>query len=71
MGRNYNLFGDNLRRIMKERGISHLGLADLTGMSAQRVTHLLNHFSYPSLYTALTIADALNLPITELTEGKE
>ena len=71
MGRNYNLFGDNLKATMKERGLSHMAFAGMTGMSAQRVTHLLNHFSYPSLYTALTIADALNLPITELTEGKE
>lgn len=69
--RDYNRFGDKLRLIMKERGISHQALADMAGISAQSVTHLLNHFSYPSLYTALTIADSLNLPITDLTEGKE
>ena len=68
MPRNHDLFGINLRRIRTARKISRRKLAEAAKVSAWTITNIERLNVGASLYTALMIADALQVNINELTE---
>jgi len=66
--RNHDLYGINLHRIRTERKLSRRKLAEAAKVSQWTVTNIERLNVRASLYTALMIADALQVGIEKLTE---
>lgn len=58
-------FSGNMRRIRKEKGISQVKLAELSGMT-QRDISMLENGRTPNIYTLKRIATALGCSADEL-----
>ena len=60
------MFGRVLRRMRRERELSQDALADLAGMASKHVSELERGRKEPRLGTLLQLADALDVPSSEL-----
>lgn len=60
------LFAANLLRIRTERGLTQEALAHMAGLDKSHVGYIEQHRHAPTLDTAASIAQALNIPISEL-----
>lgn len=69
MNRNHDLFGKNLKRIRLEQNLDQKALAEISGVTNVNISLYEHGHSIPTLYSALQIADALAVKITDLTES--
>lgn len=61
-------FADRLRSVMQERGITIVSLARAAGMHAPSVSNVLRGVEKCTLERAQRLAEALNVPLSELLE---
>lgn len=59
-------FSENLKRIRTEKNISQERLQELSGISQTAISKLELGKSSATIYTAQRLADALNVPLTEM-----
>ena len=65
-------FGENLKRIRKDRGITQEELKNALGLKTRTMIHYYeNDISQPSLDTSIAIADYLGVSLDELTGGSD
>ena len=65
------MFSNNLNRILKQRGITHYRLSQITNIGHDSMSLYRNGKRQPQLANLKKIADALNVSIDELLkEGK-
>ena len=64
-------FAKNLDKIIKEEGTNYQQLALRLNMERSTIRGYATKNRIPSLFTALSIADALNVPIQELALAYE
>lgn len=64
-------FAKNLDKIIKEKGTNYRQLALRLNMERSTIRGYATKNRIPSLFTALSIADALNVPIQELALAYE
>lgn len=64
-------FAENLDRVIKEKGTSYQQLALRLNMERSTIRGYVTKNRIPSLFTALSIADVLNVPIQELALAYE
>jgi transcriptional regulator with XRE-family HTH domain len=62
--------GNKLREMREERGLSIRALARQSGLSANALSMIERGRSSPSVSTLYKVADALNVPITDLFRGQ-
>jgi transcriptional regulator with XRE-family HTH domain len=62
-------FGENLRRIRRDRGLSQEALADLAGVHRTEASLLERAGREPRLSTLVKLAGALEAPAEELVKG--
>ena len=55
-----------IKEVAKEKGISLSSLASMVGITQPNMSNIANNKNKPSLDTLEKIANALNVPITEL-----
>ncbi len=60
-------FGDNLRRLRRERGFTQTDLAEKVGAWFTAISNIERGESVPSLEMAMKLADALDVSLDELT----
>lgn len=63
--------GNNIRTIRKEKGMTLQQMADIMGCSPQLISQYENGKRIPKIETQQKIANALNIPLYELTERYE
>lgn len=56
----------NLRRILKQRGITKYRLSKMTGLSEQAVGHVVRGRHMPLIHKLVSIAEALGVSLEEL-----
>lgn len=61
-------FGDNLKALLQERGMTQKELARKTGLTEASVSRYVNETRNPKIISAIRIAQALNLPLNKLME---
>ena len=61
-----DIFGDNLRDILKDFNMTQLELADAAGVAEGAVSSYINKKRMPSLRNAINISVALDLTLDEL-----
>lgn len=64
-------FGDNLRKVRKERNISQEGLAELLNVSRQAISRWEQNNGYPEMEKMITLADVLNVSLDYLVSGDD
>jgi len=64
-------FAENLDRVIKEKGTNYQQLALRLNMERSTIRGYVTKNRIPSLFTALSIADVLNVPIQELALAYE
>lgn len=64
-------FAENLDRVIKEKGTNYQQLASRLNMERSTIRGYVTKNRIPSLFTALSIADVLNVPIQELALAYE
>lgn len=62
-------FGENLRRIRRDCGLSQEALADLAGIHRTEASLLERAGREPRLSTLVKLAGALEVPVEELVKG--
>lgn len=67
MKENYDAFTNNLKRYMGS--MSNSELSRLSGVGKTAIFKYRNRLSNPTLFSALRIAKALDIPLSYLTEG--
>ncbi|WP_315518867.1 helix-turn-helix transcriptional regulator [Hoylesella nanceiensis] len=60
-----------LKEILKDKGLTMVQLAELSGITPSNLSNYTNGKVSPTLETLNKIADALNIDITELFKPKE
>ena len=61
-----DIFGDNLRDILKDFNMTQIELADAAGIAEGAVSSYINKKRMPSLRNAINISVALDLTLDEL-----
>lgn len=61
-----DIFGDNLRDILKDFNMTQLELADAAGIAEGAVSSYINKKRMPSLRNAINISVALDMTLDEL-----
>ena len=61
-------FGENLRALRKRRSLAQEGLAEVANLHRNEIGVLERGQCAPNLLTLLVLADALEVPLTELAE---
>ena len=61
-----NIFGDNLRDILKEYGMTQKDLADESGLSETTISRYIKKQRIPNMKAIVNIANALDLTTDEL-----
>lgn len=64
-------FGDNLRTIRKEKGLSQEDLAELLNVSRQAVSKWEQNNGYPEMEKVIQLAEALNISLDHLILGRK
>lgn len=64
-------FGENLKRVMKEKGITQQRLADLVGVSRSTISKYVTDTAEPSLDVLCDIAIKLGVSCDYLIKGEE
>lgn len=64
-------FGDNLRIIRKEKGISQENLAGLLNVSRQAVSKWEQNNGYPEMEKVIQLAEVLNISLDHLILGRK
>lgn len=64
-------FAENLDRVIKKKGTNYQQLALRLNMERSTIRGYVTKNRIPSLFTALSIADVLNVPIQELALAYE
>jgi transcriptional regulator with XRE-family HTH domain len=65
------MFGDNLKRLRKARGLTQLQLSEAAGVKRQSIANYESSRNYPSLDNLITIADFFGVSIEEIVrQGK-
>lgn len=64
-------FGDKLKQIIRERGITQDELADRAGIKRSRLSNYISQGTQPSTKALLGIARALNMMVEELVANTE
>lgn len=57
-----------IKDVLKEKKVTVVSLAGMIGITQPNMSNIVNGKSTPSLETLEKIADALNVPVTELFE---
>jgi DNA-binding XRE family transcriptional regulator len=65
-----NTLGARLRRLRRERGLSQEGLAERSGISAEMIRKTEQSARYPRLPSLRRLADALDVPLSELADSR-
>lgn len=60
-------FGERVKTVRKAKRISQAELAQMSKLSQQSISFIENDVNSPTIYTAQRIADALGVPLTDLT----
>jgi repressor LexA len=63
-------FGDRLKKIRKQKNITQLQLSELIGISRASIAQYENNIYQPSLENIESIANTLNIDVSELFEDK-
>lgn len=63
-----NIFSDNLREIMNERGYNQKDLAEDSGMSDMAISHYIRKERIPGIRAIINIAYTLDCDINELID---
>ena len=63
-------FGDNLRRLRKERGLSYRRFANMVGLKYQTVYRLEQGNDMPAVLTAMMIADFFGATLDDMFRDK-
>lgn len=61
-----DIFGDNLRDILKEYGMTQRQLAEETGLNEATISSYINKRKIPSMRAIVNIANALDISTDEL-----
>lgn len=61
-----DIFGDNLRDILKEYGITQKQLAEESGICESTISNYINKRMIPSMKSIVNIANALDITTDEL-----
>lgn len=65
-----NPIGQNLKRLLRERGMKAIQLAEEAGINCGQVSRILNGKCYPSVKSLNRIADVLGVTPGTLLDGK-
>lgn len=69
---NMNLaFGEIIRNIRKSLGLTQVQLAELSGLDDKYVSDIERAFKNPTLKTMTSLAEGLNIPLSELIKQAE
>lgn len=60
-----------LKEILKEKGLTISGFANMVGITQANMSNIVNLKSSPTLDTLNRISEALNIPVTELFRKDE
>lgn len=60
------MFGERLKQLRKEKGMSQRALGEKLGVSQQTIAQYEKAYDAPKFTTAKKLADALNIPVKEL-----
>ena len=63
-----DIFGDNLREIMADKGYSQRELADATGLSEGAISYYLNKRCIPSIRAIINMAYELNVDLNDFID---
>ena len=63
-------FGERLRQLIEVKGLNITTLADALGKDRQDIQQIVNGKRNPTLFTIIQIANALEIPATELLQFK-
>ena len=58
-------FGDNLKSILEERGMSQRDLANETGLSTSRINEYIKGYTAPNIFAIINMAYVLDIDIDE------
>ncbi len=61
-------FGENLKRVRTEKGMSQAALAEKTGLNQSSIAYFERGARQPLLATAQALAEALDCELAELTK---
>lgn len=61
-----DIFGDSLRDILSEQGLTQRDLADETGLAESTISKYINKIQMPGIKAIVNIAEALNISIDDL-----
>lgn len=62
------IFGDNLREMLNEAGITQRELADATGLSEATISYYIHKTKMPGVKALVNIANVLNCSLDELMD---
>lgn len=65
------MFGDNLKKVRKAKGLTQKGLAELVGTTQQNIANYENDYRVPKISTIQLYADSLGVPLSELLPFEE
>lgn len=63
-----DIFGDNLKEILKEANMSQNDLARKTGIERSTISRYVNKICMPSLKSVINISHALNCDLSDLID---
>lgn len=67
--KNDSIFGENLRKLRLEKGLTQTELGDLVGLSKRMIVHYEKHSSKPPTNRVSDLAKALNVKIDDLIKS--
>lgn len=65
----YQIFGENIKRIREEKGLSQVDLANLCDFERGNMTRIEKGNTNPTLETMRKVAKALNVTVADLVQG--
>ena len=64
-------FGENLKMMLKERGMSQRDLAEVSGLAESTISQYLHGHRLPTVKSVINIAHALGCSVNELADFGE
>ena len=65
------IFGDNLKSILEERGMSQRDLANDTGLSNSRINEYIKGNTTPNIFAIINMAYVLDIDIDEFVDFED